>query len=235
MTSFLRVGGIQPFTTIDFPGKLAAVIFLKGCNLRCAYCHNPELVDCDSTTKDIPWETVMNFLRTRDGFLEGVVLSGGEPTIYPRLAEALKELRTLKLEIALHTNGCFPDVLSDVLSQNLVDFVAMDIKAPFKSYWRVSKTGDGMSARESAKTLISSGIPYEFRSTVHPDLLDKSQLFLMADEMKSLGAKSFVLQEFKPGNTLEPSLSTSALPWMNYETFHEFKSYFASLSIRGQI
>ncbi|MBF0544157.1 MAG: anaerobic ribonucleoside-triphosphate reductase activating protein [Candidatus Riflebacteria bacterium] len=235
MPAHLKIGGIQPFTTIDFPGKLAAVIFLKGCNLRCAYCHNPELVNGDSDSPEISWEKVIEFLKKREGFLDGVVISGGEPTIYPDLSLALKELRKLKMEIALHTNGCFPESLAKILSENLVDFVAMDIKAPFEHYRKISKIGDGFATRESVKELISSRIPHEFRSTIHPDLLGKKSILEMASEMKNLGAKTFVLQEFKPGKLLEPSLTKSTLPWLNKETFYEFKKYFSGFAIRGQV
>ncbi|MFZ2959983.1 MAG: anaerobic ribonucleoside-triphosphate reductase activating protein [Candidatus Ozemobacteraceae bacterium] len=246
MTSSLAVGGLLRFTTIDFPGKLAAVIFLRGCNLRCSYCHNPELItsgrdeglnetgnEAGEKVPDMSWKAVADFLKTRRGLLDGVVFSGGEPTLSPALYDAVSEVREMGFEVALHTNGCFPEKLEALLTSDLLSYVAMDVKAPFSGYSRITPTGEGKSARESAKMLIHGHLPHEFRTTVHPDLLDDEAVLELAEDLAGMGAKRFVLQPFHSGKTLLPGLSTPIGPFLRRSTIGRLEHVFSQFSVRG--
>ncbi|PKO61543.1 MAG: anaerobic ribonucleoside-triphosphate reductase activating protein, partial [Betaproteobacteria bacterium HGW-Betaproteobacteria-17] len=140
----LHVGGLTPLSTTDWPGMLAAVVFCQGCPWRCGYCHNPDLIPARGD-HEIPWEDVLAFLRRRRGLLDGVVFSGGEPTAQAGLLDAMREVRELGFKIGLHTGGMYPQRLAAVLP--LVDWVGLDVKAPFADYPRVtSVTGSGERA-----------------------------------------------------------------------------------------
>ena len=142
------VGGITPLTTIDWPGRLAAVLFLRGCPWLCPYCHNPEFQKVAG--QHYPWEKVLAFLEKRRGFLDGVVFSGGEPTLHPGLACTLEQVRALGFKIALHTAGAYPGRLDDILKRGLVDWVGFDVKAPLDDYPRITGRADsGHRARRS--------------------------------------------------------------------------------------
>ncbi|MBF0501815.1 MAG: anaerobic ribonucleoside-triphosphate reductase activating protein [Candidatus Riflebacteria bacterium] len=235
----LSIGGLLPFTTIDFPGKLAAVVFLRGCNLRCSYCHNPELVNSvqSNVANDrqpiLDWNTVVQFLKKRQGLLDGVVFSGGEPTISSSLLEAVFEVRGMGFDVAIHTNGCFPDKLRALLAKDLLSYVAMDIKAPFNGYSRVTSMGEGISVRDSVRMVIDADLPHEFRTTVHPALLDDEAVLELAEELAALRVKRFVLQPFNSGKTLVSGLENPVVPFLRNSTMKRLKSAFPSFSVRG--
>jgi len=133
------IGGLQRFSLIDYPGKISAILFTRGCNFRCPYCHNPELVDPQRYAE--PWqeEEYWAFLQSRTQKLDAVVVTGGEPTLQEDLEPFLEKIRKMGFLIKLDTNGSNPDVLKDLLSANLVDYIAMDIKAPLEKYSEVAK------------------------------------------------------------------------------------------------
>jgi pyruvate formate lyase activating enzyme len=190
----LRVGGLTPLSTTDFPDCLAAVVFCQGCPWRCGYCHNPHLLAAKGA-REIPWDEVMSFLRRRVGLLDGVVLSGGEPLAQPALADAMRSVRRLGFRIGLHTGGGYPDRFAEVL--DLVDWVGFDIKAPFATYAEITRVPrSGARALASARMLLASGIAHEFRTTVHPRHHDPRSLHALTDELAALGARRYVLQEF---------------------------------------
>jgi pyruvate formate lyase activating enzyme len=164
----MRIGGFVKFSLINYPGKAAAVIFTQGCNFRCPYCHNPGLVYPELFTKQLPFEEVLDFLKQRQGLLEGVVFCGGEPTLQEDLLEAVFKVRSLGYAVKLDTNGSKPDVLAEVLPY--LDYVAMDIKAPFgNEYARASGViVDDYEIRRSMLLIRAAGLLYEFRTTVHP-------------------------------------------------------------------
>jgi len=158
----LRVGGLARCSASDYPGALAAVVFCQGCAWRCGYCHNPELQPARSAG-EIPWSAVRAFLDRRRGLLDAVVFSGGEPTQQPGLAAAMREAKAMGFRIGLHTAGIVPRRLAQVLP--LVDWVAMDAKAPFESHERVTRVrGSGARARLSAQLLRASGVACEFHT-----------------------------------------------------------------------
>jgi pyruvate formate lyase activating enzyme len=167
----MKIGGFVKSSLINYPGKVAAVIFTQGCNFRCPYCHNPKLVYPELFTDPIPWEEVFDFLKKRRDLLEGVVFCGGEPTLQEDLLESALKLRSLGYAVKLDTNGSNPDVLARVLPY--LDYIAMDIKAPFgDAYRRACGTPvDDYEIRRSMLLIRASGLPYEFRTTVHPQFM----------------------------------------------------------------
>ncbi len=202
----LRVGGLTPLSTTDWPGMLAAVVFCQGCPWRCRYCHNPHLIpargDCE-----IPWDEVLGFLRRRQGLLDGVVFSGGEPTLQPELAtNAMREVRALGFKVGLHTGGAYPRRLAEILP--LVDWVGLDAKAPFTDYERVTGVaGSGAPALASLEHVLASGVDHEIRSTVHPALLADSDVVSLAGDLSARGVKRYVLQPFRSQGCADVALS----------------------------
>ncbi len=203
--SKLQIGGLTPLTSTDYPGYLAAVIFCQGCPWRCGYCHNPHLIPRDSG--QLGWSAVMDFLRRRQGLLDAVVFSGGEPTLQDNLQSAISEARDLGFKIGLHTGGTYPSRLKELLPA--LDWVGMDIKATPDDYAKVTATpGSGEKAWESARLLLESGIPYEFRTTVHPLFHTTDSLLRLAKELSTLGARHYVLQEFRSQGCADEAIST---------------------------
>ena len=161
-------GGLMKLTLLDYPEKVACTVFTKGCNLRCPFCHNGELVLDPGCQPLIPEEEVLTYLRKRQGILQGVCITGGEPALQKDLKEFLQKIKALGYPIKLDTNGYMPAVLWDLLQNGLVDYVAMDIKASRENYAAAAglKHMDLSRIEESISILKSSGIPYEFRTTV---------------------------------------------------------------------
>ncbi|HEY5739884.1 MAG TPA: anaerobic ribonucleoside-triphosphate reductase activating protein [Gammaproteobacteria bacterium] len=189
----LEVGGLTPLTTVDYPGELAAVVFLQGCPWRCGYCHNPQLVE-RRTDAPLAWPRVIEFLERRRGLLDAVVFSGGEPTLHAGLGEALRQVKSLGFKTALHTAGVYPERLRRILP--LLDWVGMDIKSPRACYASITGVrGSAERAWESIELLLESGVECEFRTTLHPDLLDAAELTALADELGERGIGSLVLQK----------------------------------------
>jgi len=194
----LRVGGFEPLTTVEWRGRLSAVVFLQGCPWRCRYCHNAELAPLTAPGMT-PWAEVFERLRARRGFLDAVIFSGGEPTLQSELPEALREVADLGFEVALHTNGYDPAALQRALDSDAVDLVALDVKAPFDDYPTITQVpASGAPARESARLLLASGVAHELRTTWHPALLSRDQLRTIARELADEDARAWVLQLFRP-------------------------------------
>lgn len=187
------IGGIVRNSFVDYPGKIACVIFTRGCNFRCWYCHNSHLLNAGENKVD--QEKLMAFLRERKNFLDGVVVSGGEPTLQPDLIDFLKSLKSFGYSVKLDTNGTRSDVLADILGQKLVDFVAMDIKAPLEDYEKIVCSKPLIEeVKKSISILINSDIDYEFRTTFSPDLLVSD----IEKICKSIaGAKKYCIQKYR--------------------------------------
>jgi len=204
----LRVGGLTPLSTTDWPGMLTAVVFCQGCPWRCGYCHNPDLIP-PRGKREIAWEDVITFLRRRQGLLDGVVFSGGEPTLQRDLAEAMREVRALGFNIGLHSGGAYPDRLAAVLP--LVDWVGLDIKVPFEAYARITAAaGSGERARESLERVLASGVEHEIRTTVHPALLADIEVEEIAHELSGRGVMRYVIQPFRSQGCRDEGLCRSA-------------------------
>lgn len=192
MTAKLRVGGFVPFSATDYPGLLSAVVFCQGCPWRCGYCHNPHLLPARGA-HEIEWAEVLAFLRTRVGLLDAVVFSGGEPTAQTGLADAMREVKALGFRIGLHTGGAYPARLAGVLP--LVDWVGLDVKAPYGQYKRVTGVpGSGERARECARLVVASGLECQLRTTFDRTLLDAADIDAIERDLARIGAQRPVLQ-----------------------------------------
>ncbi len=196
-------------TLIDYPGKIACTVFLMGCNYQCGFCHNPELVLPEVMEKHfpIPENDFFQFLKERKEYLDGVCIGGGEPTINPELPEFCRKIKKMGYQIKLDSNGSNPEMLNDLINKKLIDYTAMDIKAPRKKYpqlvgFKESSPNYLVDKVEQSIDILKKGkIDYEFRTTVVPGLLNKKDILKIVDWLKP--AKRYVLQVFRPGKTLD--------------------------------
>jgi len=209
--SRIPIAGIQAMTTIDFPGRIAAVFFTSGCPWNCRYCHNPALRN-GGAADIISTDDIDSFLRERQGFIDGIVMSGGEPTLHIGLPDFLRYIRSFGYTTAIHTNGYYPRRLKNILMSELVDYVALDVKAPPKLYDRVTGSRDAcVAVSRSIKHILSSGVDYEFRTTWHPDILSEDELLDTVRVVASVGAKRYFLQEFQRQGVTDTALLASNL------------------------
>ena len=197
----MTIGGIQKFSTVDYPGYTVASIFTIGCNMRCGYCHNPELVLPEQYVGVIPEEDIFEFLETRRGLLDGVAISGGEPTMQRDLPEFIRRCKTMGFLVKLDTNGTNPAMLRELLADGLVDFIAMDIKGPLEKYSQIAARPVNLDAIRESIALIRT-VPHEFRTTIVRGQLEP-QDFESIGQMID-GADRFALQYFMPGTTVSP-------------------------------
>jgi pyruvate formate lyase activating enzyme len=204
----LRVGGLVPFSTTDWPGRLAAVVFLQGCPWRCGYCHNPHLIPAEGPQEE-SWDGILDWLDTRRGLLDAVVFSGGEPTAQPALPKAIRAVREKGFAVGLHTGGAFPRRLAAIVGD--VDWVGLDIKAPAADYIAVTgASGSGIPAFACLDLVLQSGRSLEVRTTVHPALTPPEALLRLAHELAERGALSWVLQPFRTVGCTDPELLATA-------------------------
>ena len=198
----MLIGGLQKTSFLDYPDKISAIIFTLGCNFRCGYCHNPELIN--SMTAKYSEEEIFEFLNRRKGRIDGVVITGGEPCIQKDLVEFIKKVKDLGFLVKLDTNGCFPEILQK--SMAYVDYIAMDIKAPLDNYSKIVNVNvDEENIKKSINLIMNSGIEYEFRTTVVRSMLSKNDF----DKIGNLifGAKRYYLQKFVSSKILDEKLS----------------------------
>ena len=227
------VSGLTPFTTIDFPGRVAGVFYLQGCPWRCRYCYNAEFWPLPPEGHRVPLAKILEFLRFRQGHLEAIVFSGGEPTIHERLPVWMRAVKEMGFEIGLHTGGMVPERLEEILP--LCSWVGLDIKAPFAQYEKVTRAaGSGDAARRSAERVLASGVPYEFRTTFHPEVLSEDEILEMARELASMGCKHYTLQMFRPDHCPDKELREAAVPMtgVSAELRQSIKSLFRDFLIR---
>lgn len=208
----IKIGGLQKLTLIDYPGKVAATIFLKGCNFRCPFCYNPELVLPEKMKKhpEIPEKEVFAFLNERKGLLQGVCVTGGEPTIHPDLPNFIRQIKKLGYSVKLDTNGSNPEMLKKLIRNKLVDYVAMDVKAipekaPSSKFKTAYEKATGVKVnleeiKKSIEIIKNSGIDYEFRTTVVPGIHTKEEILKLARLIAP--AKNYYLQSFRPGKNI---------------------------------
>lgn len=206
----LRVGGLTPLTTVDYPGKLAAVVFCQGCPWRCRYCHNRHLIPAKAQDL-ITWGEVEAFLCRRRGLLDAVVFSGGEPTVQSGLIDAATRVRDLGFRVGLHTGGPCPQRLRRLLP--LLDWVGLDIKALPARYPEVTGVpGSGEKAWECLDLLLESGVAVEVRTTLMPGWTLAGQMSILMRELSARGAQRYVVQAPRMGVCLDPSLAGSVPP-----------------------
>ena len=231
----IYIKGIQKTSLVDYPPNIVSTIFLGYCNFRCPYCHNPDLVLKADETQNIMEGDILKFLEGKKIWLDGVCISGGEPTMHKDLPGFLAKIKELGLKVKIDTNGSYPEVLKELIDKKLVDYVAMDIKAPLDKYEKVAKINvDVENIKKSADMVRNSGIDYEFRVTVLKELLEKDDLIKIGEWLK--GSKKMFLQQLKHNvalidKDLEGKESSSM------DELHEFKRllepYFEKVDVRS--
>ncbi len=197
-------GGWQKFSLIDFPGRASAILFTQGCPFRCPFCHNPELINpTQGMFTPVTEKEILDFLSTRQNKLDGVVITGGEPTLHNDLPDFISKLKSLGFAVKLDTNGSRPEMIERLVRDGYLDYLAMDYKSPLEKYQSHSGSMiDTEKIKKSVDLIRQSGIDYEFRTTVVKELLTEEDILKIADELK--GVKRYVLQKFLPGRTLDP-------------------------------
>ena len=212
------IAGFQKTSLLDYPEKIACIVFTNGCNFRCGYCHNPELFEAKEPVLTVP--AFFEFLNTRHGKLDGVVITGGEPTLQKDLFEFIKQIKSMGFCVKLDTNGSNYQILNSLISENLLDYIAMDIKAPFGKYAQITGMKENFAEAElfnikkSINLIMNSGIDYEFRTTVVKSQLSYSDFDKIGKMIK--GAKKYYLQKFVPSKILDKRLS-------NEKTYSNFE------------
>ena len=198
----MKIGGWQKVSLIDYPEKVCTILFTQGCNFKCPYCHNPELVNPKLFQKSLPEGELFSFLEKRKGKLDAVSITGGEPTLQPDLVEFITRIKDLGYLVKIDTNGSRPEMLGELFDQDLLDYVAMDLKAPLEEYGKIVKSKVNRDEiQQSVKMIMASGVAYEFRTTVANGLLEEGDLKKIAGLIK--GARLYILQRFVPTKTLE--------------------------------
>jgi pyruvate formate lyase activating enzyme len=197
----ITIRGIQLTSLVDFPGEVCTTIFLGGCNFRCPWCHNADLVLRPATLPEISPGEVLNLLLRRRSWVQAVCITGGEPSLTPGLEEFIRSLKSHGFKVKLDTNGTQPEVIARLLAGDLLDYVAMDVKAPPEKYDLLTGTRADLEAiKESIALIKNSRVAYEFRTTAVPGLLLEED-FLAIGQMLA-GARHYVLQQFRPAGTL---------------------------------
>lgn len=229
----MHIGGFQKLTLLDFPGKIAAIIFTQGCKFRCSYCHNPELISFD-VKNQIPQEEIFSYLSQKKHFLSGVCITGGEPTLQQDLPEFIQSLKDLGYAIKLDTNGIHPEMIEKLLSENYLDYIAMDIKAPWKKYPSVSnvENSDYIDNCQRTFSLIqNTKVPHEFRTTILPGEHTENDFFEIARYFQE--EESYFIQDAQFDKTLKKNIDR--FPGFNVkELILKLRTFFPHLHIEGR-
>ena len=237
--SDIIIGGLVPFTTIDYPKKISAVLFLQGCPWRCIYCSNPQLFAFRKPTEQdkANYEYVLELLKKRAKVIDAVVFSGGEATAQAEnIITAIEEIKEFapQFYFGLHTNGCFPEKLEKILPY--INWVGLDIKAPIEKYEQITTVkNSGGSAFESLKILLKSGKDFEVRTTADPTVLTKEDVLKIAQQMAEMGVKNYAVQRYRPVDRNNPNNppSTEIMQFFTDEKFVEkLKSIVPNFELR---
>lgn len=198
---------LQKTSFIDYPGRISAIIFTQGCNFRCPYCHNPELVIPERYCETIRLEDVFSYLEKRRGKLDAVVITGGEPTLQTKLIPFMQRIKTMGFLVKLDTNGSRPQVMREAIAKGLPDYIAMDIKAPLDKYASVAGSLVNITdIKDSIDLIMKSGISYEFRTTLVGSLLEADDVMSIGRMIK--GASLYVLQKFVSSKHVDSTYAT---------------------------
>lgn len=203
----MEFAGLQKISLVDYEGKVACTLFTAGCNFRCPFCHNSDLVIYAKNVNYIPFDEILDYLNKRKGMLDAVVITGGEPTLMPDLKEKLYEIKKLGYKIKLDTNGTNPDIVKELVDLKLIDYVAMDIKNSYEGYSKTIglESYDSDKILESINYLLSGEVDYEFRTTLVREFHSDEDIKNIAKMIQ--GAKRYYLQEFKnSGHCIDSSL-----------------------------
>ena len=235
----MRIAGLQKLTLLDFPGRLSATIFTSGCDLRCPFCHNASLVN-DAENSDFSAEEILDFLKERKGRLTGLAITGGEPLLQADITEFIKQVKEIGYAVKLDTNGTYPEKLKAILREGLVDYVAMDIKNCFDSYPKTIglENADKIcgplidNVKESIELLKSSGIPFEFRTTIVKELHSKEEIEKMAKEIGAVD-KYFIQSYVDSGDILNDFGFSAYSKNELLEILDLVKKYIPNAQLRG--
>ncbi|HIG99033.1 MAG TPA: anaerobic ribonucleoside-triphosphate reductase activating protein [Thermoplasmata archaeon] len=229
----MNIGGFQKTSLLDYPDRISAIVWTSGCNFRCPFCYNKSLAL--GTAELFPQDEILSFLSKRKTLLDGVVISGGEPFLQDDLVDFVKKIRDLRLLVKIDTNGSFPERLAELLEQQLVDYVAMDVKAPQKKYQQLTGTKLDVNKIDASIELLKTKAPaYEFKTTVIPGLLTKGDIIDIAQWLN--GAETYFLQQFKIKAPLVSSALETTIPYSReylLETLEEIKPFFKHCALRG--
>lgn len=217
-TKPLRVKGFQGTSLLDFPGRVSSLVFIGGCNLSCGFCHNPGLVLESEQYPDYPLDELFADLEQRKSFIDGIVVSGGEPTLAEGLIPFLERIKDLDLQVKLDTNGLTPQVLETLLERRLVDYVAVDFKTAPQRYSELhSQPVDVIALLSSCRLVIDTAPEYEFRTTCVPGLVDEPEIVAMGEVLR--GASHWVLQQYVPRTELLGAAPRIAYPGGDFARF----------------
>lgn len=228
----MQLGGLQKITLLDFPGHVACTVFTSGCNLRCPFCHNAPLVEALPKEELFSEDVLFELLKKRKGVLDGVAITGGEPLMQKDIEEFIAKIKALGFMVKLDTNGTYPDKLKNLLDKGLLDYVAMDVKAPIENYKTVAGTDAfGEKLKQSVELLKSCNVDYEFRTTVVNELHTEDDFHKIGALIK--GAKAYYIQCFKDsGNILKDGLSAPSAEALE-KYLQIAKQYVENTSLRG--
>ena len=229
----MRILGLQKLSLLDFPGKVAATVFTGGCDLRCPFCHNAPLVLPGRGTSALDAGGVLDFLASRRGLLDGMVLSGGEPLLQPDAADFLAEVKAMGFAVKLDTNGCHPDALADILDRRLADYVAMDIKNSLEKYpWTVGVPGfDTAPVERGARLLMEGPADYEFRTTLVRPFHEVGDMETIGRWLR--GARRYYLQAFVDSGDLVGGGCAPFTPEEMEGFLQAARPFFQSAALRG--
>lgn len=231
MSRMLRVGGMVPLTTIDYPGQLACVLFCQGCAWRCRYCHNPQLIP-PRGADEVQWSQVLSFLQRRQGLLDAVVFSGGEPTLQDSLPDAMAEVRAMGFRIGLHSAGIKPAAFAKALTG--ADWVGFDVKALPEDCQAITRVeGSGAANWRSLEHLLNSGVDYECRTTVHWRLFKPERLLILAQRLNALGVKHFAVQLVRTERMFDPLLPNVSAQALLPDLWASLRELFPAFVLRG--
>ncbi|MBN2111940.1 anaerobic ribonucleoside-triphosphate reductase activating protein [Candidatus Woesearchaeota archaeon] len=230
----INIKGVQKTSLLDYPGKVCATVFLSRCNFRCPYCHNAELV-FDEIKEDIPPEEILDFLEGKKNWIDGICVTGGEPTLHKGLVDFARKVKEKGFLVKIDTNGTNPEMIQQLLDGKLADYIAMDIKAPLDKYEEVVRAKVNADAiQRTINLLMDSGIDYEFRTTVVPGLFEENDAEKIGEWLK--GAKKFCIQQFRNSDkVLDPKYQNIA--HYHIDKLEKFKTilkkYIKDVEIRG--
>ena len=228
------IAGLKKTSLLDYPEKISAIVFTKGCNFKCGYCHNPQLLENNSKNDSISIESFFEFLNTRKGKLDGVVITGGEPTLQKDLKLFIEKIKSLGFLVKLDTNGSNPNIVEDLIKNNLVDYIAMDIKAPLNKYSSIiNKDIDTDKIEKSIEIIMQSGIDYEFRTTVLKSQISREDFNEIGKLIK--GAKKYYLQKFEVKTDILDSSLINEKTYTNeefYEIISLLRNYIENVNLR---
>jgi len=230
----ITIKGYLRISLIDYPGKIVSLVFLPRCNFRCPFCFNVEMVKDSDKLRTVEPEEIFEHLKSQRKWLDGVCITGGEPTLHEGLLEFIRKIKELGFLVKLDTNGTNPEMLEELIKNKLIDYVAMDIKGPLKKYQEITESEvDEKTIQKSIDIIRNSGIDYEFRSTILPRFHSKEDILAIGKWLK--GSKKYCLQQFRNEKTLDKKFENEKVytPDELKELAENVKEFFDTVEVRG--